>query len=134
MWAHFCPIHKKSPASIETGLPKQWACRVCRLTQAVTPDALDVLRAEALRGPFDLELNLLAIPETFVPGKTAHVVAMDEDVLATIAGLDESEALLTAKPLYSSALHRICFVVMSLTVFYQPEECYAFPIRYHHLR
>lgn len=102
-----------------------------RLEQASALNALYVLSAQSFIGLFDLELHFFAVAKTFVPAETIHIVAMDENILASVAGLDKSETLLAAKPLYSSALHSCVVLCCPLLVLYQPEEYFAFPIRYH---
>lgn len=79
--------------------------------------ALNVCCAKSFGRAFDLELHFFAVAKTFIPSQTLDVVAVDENVLATVAGLDETESLFCAEPLYSSVLHNLCVLFVLRTCF-----------------
>ena len=69
--------------------------------------SLYVCRAEALRRTLDFVFNFFPISQTFVPTETGYVVAVHEDVLASVAWLNEAKSFLNTEPLYFSARHNL---------------------------
>ncbi len=78
-------------------------------TAAALIDRLHVTCAQAFGGLFYFKLNFITVARIF----SVHFTVVDENIFASIIGLDETKPFLGAEPLNFASLHKLLCCVVS---------------------
>ncbi len=76
--------------------------------------SLHVSRAQSLGGALDVVLNFFSVTETVIPAEAFNVVAVYENVFASVARFDEAESFFGVEPFYFTLCHCVVRCVSSL--------------------